>query len=103
MPNDAENRPEPQPEKATLKPRPQRQPAPVCTLFDNGQLRVEPSGIGLAELHRLLLGAAAQITERTLQRALAMERVLSAVQQRFDGFDAETAKAMAAALGQPGA
>jgi hypothetical protein len=100
MPNDVSTLPEPQPEKVTLTPKPQRQPVPVCTLFDNGYMKVEPTGVGLTELHRLLLGAAAQITERTLQRAVTMERVLVAVQRGFDGFDQETGQAIAAALGQ---
>lgn len=100
MPDDGVTQADPQDEKITLTPRLQRQPVAVATLFDSGQLRVEPCGIGLTELHRLLLGAAAQITDRTLQRAVAMERVLVAVQQRFDGFDAETAQAIAAVLGQ---
>jgi len=98
MPNDVET-PEP-PDKVTLTPRPQRQPVPVCTLYDTGQFRVEPGTVGLLELYRLLLGAAAQITDRTLQRAVAMERVLATVQQRFQGFDPETAEAIAAVLGQ---
>jgi hypothetical protein len=90
----------------TVTPRPQRQPVAVCTLYDNGYLKVEPTGIGLAELHRLLLGASSQFTERTLQRAVTMERVLVAVQRGFDGFDHETSTAIAVALGQhttPGA
>jgi hypothetical protein len=92
MPNDVEERPE----KTTLKPK----AVPICTLFADGSLKVEGQGIGLIELQKILLSSVASISERTLQRAAAMEHVLTMVQQRFDGFDPATEKAMTTVLGQ---
>jgi hypothetical protein len=91
MPNDVEE----QSERIKVTPK----PVPICTLFEDGSLKVVGRGIGLLELQRLLLSASGSIAERTLQRAAAMEQVLTMVQQRFDGFDPATEKAMAAVLG----
>jgi hypothetical protein len=60
-------------------------PVPVCALFDNGYLKVEPSSIGLAELPRRLPGAATQITGRTLPRAVTTEHRLIAMQRARRG------------------
>jgi hypothetical protein len=90
-------------DKMTLRPREQvpQEPTPVCTLFSDGGIRVE-NGVGLTliELQRLMLASVLSISDRTVQRGAAMERVLAGIQQRFDGFDPETEDAIATVLGQ---
>jgi hypothetical protein len=86
-------------DKTHLTPKEQVQPIPVCTVMSDGSLKVQASQIPLVDLSRLLLSAAGVLTERTVQRAAAMERVLVSISQRFDGFDAETEKAIATVLG----
>jgi hypothetical protein len=96
-----EDKPE-KPGKARLTPKAPPPPVPVCTLMSDGSVALEDEQkrIPLLELNRLLLSASAVITERTAQRAAAMESVLGVVQARFDGFDPQTEKAMATVLGQ---
>ena len=86
-------------DKTHLTPKAGAQPIPICTVMSDGSLKVQAPQIPLVELNRILLGAAGILTERTVQRAAAMERVLSSINQRFDGFDADTEQAIAAALG----
>jgi hypothetical protein len=87
-------------EKQPLVEKSGATPMPVCTLLSDGSLRVEGSRVGLVELHRMLLMHASAIAERTVQRAAAMEQVLARIEQRFSGFDADTARALASVLGQ---
>jgi hypothetical protein len=89
-------------EKTTVSTKAGTQPIPVCVVMSDGSLKVQAPQIPLVELHRVLLQAASILTERTVQRASAMERVLLSVHQRFDGFDDETAQSMAAVLGARG-
>jgi hypothetical protein len=87
-------------EKLTLTPR-QAEPTPVCTLFSDGGIRVEQgTGLSLMELQRLMLASVLSISDRTVQRAVAMERVISMIQERYDGFDPETEQAIGTVLGQ---
>jgi hypothetical protein len=95
MLDDAEGRDD----KVHLTPKVEAQPIPVCTVMSDGSLKVQAAQIPLVELNRLLLSAAGILTERTVQRAASMERVLASVQRRFDGFDAETETAIATVLG----
>jgi hypothetical protein len=89
------------PEKITLIEKPEAKPTPVCTVFNDCSIRVDGKGIGLIELQRLLLGAAVQVMDRTVQRAVAMEGALIRVHTRFDGLDEETDAAIRQVLGAP--
>jgi hypothetical protein len=91
---------EEEPAKTTLTQR-KPEPAPVCTVFSDGAIRVESNtGLSLVELQRLLLASALSITDRTVQRGAAMERVLMLIQSRYDGFDPEVEHSIATVLGQ---
>jgi hypothetical protein len=86
-------------EKITLTPKPGAQPIPLCTVMSDGQVKVQAPQIPLVELNSALLQASSIITDRLVQRAAAMERVIRSVHMRFDGFDPETEQAIAAVLG----
>jgi hypothetical protein len=91
---------EDQPARTKLTPRP-AEPIQVCSLFSDGGIRVEQgSGLSLIELQRILFTAALSITDRTIQRGAAMERVLAGIHARYEGLDAETEQAIATVLGQ---
>jgi hypothetical protein len=85
--------------KQRVTPRPE-EPIPLCTVMSDGSIKVQSPQTPLVDLNRTLLYASATLTERTVQRAAAMEQVIVSVQRRFDGFDDQTTHAMAAVLGQ---
>jgi hypothetical protein len=85
--------------KISLTPKPGAQAIPLCTVMSDGQVKVQAPQIPLIELNGALLTASGIITERLVQRAAAMERVIRSLQQRFDGFDPETEQMMIAVLG----
>lgn len=86
------------PPKATLSPRPEAKPVPICTVMSDGSIQVVGKGIGAVELNRLLLATAAAVTDRAVTQAVALQRVLAMINSRFDGFDEETAQAIASVL-----
>jgi hypothetical protein len=98
--NDIEQQPEAEPQKKPLARR-QAEAVPICTLYSDGAIRVEDrAGVSLMELQRLLLASVLSIADRTAQRATGMERLLGAIQTRFELGDPELEEAIAAALGQ---
>jgi purine nucleoside permease len=86
--------------KQHLTPKPGAEPIPVVTVMSDATVKVQQPQMPLVDLNRVMLMASAILTERTVQRAAAMERLLQSIQQRFDGFDPATQQAFAAVLGQ---
>lgn len=70
----------------------------LVTLMADGSLTVLQDNVALLDVQRLLLTAAATITERTISRAAHMERVLAGLQARYDGFGEDMDRAIALAL-----
>lgn len=88
-------------DRATVSPRPEAQPVPVCTIMSDGTFRVEAQGIGFMDLYRLIEQAGLNMVDRAIGRAAAMESVLVRIKTRYQGFDDETATDLDRVLGAP--
>jgi hypothetical protein len=100
--NDVDQPQEPeaaQAEKQTLTPR-EQPPYPVFTVHSDGRIELHRRDFAPIDLQRVLLNTALIVTSDAFRTSDARGRVLSKIQDRFDGFGEELDAEMATVLGQ---